>query len=269
MIDLIVHGAAGRMGRRVMTLARQRPTEFRLVAGLERDDHPAIGQRIDEVPLLASSDRTALRERLAGTGSPVVIDFSTPAGLTALGARLLELSLPLVSGTTGLGPEEQALLDRLAARAAVLWAPNTSLGVSLLSRLVTEAAARLGSAAQIEIVETHHRHKADAPSGTALRLAEAARQARPELEVRPGRNGLSAGGRTPHELGVQSVRMGEVVGDHDVHFALDHEIITLSHRALSRDLFAAGALAAAVFVARAAAGRYDMDAVAIAAAPGE
>lgn len=268
MIELIVHGAAGRMGHRVMALAHQRPSSFRVVAGLERADHPAVGQRVEEVPILASGDRAALSERLIGAGSPVVIDFSTPGGLTGLGAVLLDLGLPLVSGTTGLGPAEQALLDRLAGRAAVLWAPNTSLGVSLLARLVTQAAARLGTAAQIEIVETHHRHKADAPSGTALRLAEAVRQARPDLEVRPGRSGLTAGGRAPRELGIQSVRMGEVVGDHDVHLALDHEIITLSHRALSRDLFAAGALAAAAFVARAAAGRYDMDAV-TSAAPGE
>lgn len=247
-VALVVHGAAGRMGRRVLALAAARPAEFRPVLGLERPG--SSPGSIDGVPVVAADDAAAVAAALAATrtagapGAIVLVDFSTPAALVALCRATGPLAnLPLVSGTTGLDASAEAALQDRAARTAVVWAPNMSVGVHVLARLVAAAAAAL-PAADIEIVETHHRHKKDAPSGTALRLGHAAREGRP-------------GGDIP----MHSLRMGEVVGDHEVHFALDHEVVTLRHRALSRDVFAAGALDAARFAATAAPGRYGIEAV--------
>lgn len=268
MIPLIIHGAGGRMGRRVIDLAlADAGAAFGPLVGLERPGHPAAGSAVGEVPVFDSLEAALGRLRSgAGVGAPrgVVVDFSSPAALEALAGPCGRLGLALVSGTTGLSAEVRALLEETARTVAVVWAPNMSLGIHLLYRLVTDAARSLG-AAEVEIVETHHRHKADAPSGTAARLAELVKVARRDAVVRVGRSGTTPGGRPPAEIGVHSVRMGEVVGDHEVHFALDHEIVTLAHRALGREAFAAGALAAARFASGAAPGLYGMDAVLAAA----
>jgi 4-hydroxy-tetrahydrodipicolinate reductase len=268
MIPLIIHGAGGRMGRRVIELAlADAGAAFGPVLGIERPGHPAVGTTAGGVPVVdsfpAALERLGADAAAAGAGDfrAVVVDFSSPAALPTLAAGCVRHRLALVSGTTGYGAAEQARLAEMARSVAVVWAPNMSLGVHLLYRLVAEAARSLGDAAEVEIVETHHRHKADAPSGTAARLADLVRQARQDGEVRVGRSGNTPGGRPPAEIGVHSVRMGEVVGDHEVHFALDHEILTLSHRALGRDVFASGALVAARFAAGAAPGLYGMDAV--------
>lgn len=265
MIPLIVHGAGGRMGRRVLDLALADPgPTFDVLAGIEQPGHPAVGTMAGGVPVVASLEEAVGRLRGgAGAAGPrcVVVDFSSPAALEQLAAACGERGLALVSGTTGLGAPARAALERAARVVPVVWAANMSPGIHLLYRLVTGAARALGESAEVEIVETHHRHKADAPSGTAVRLAELVRESRPGVVVRPGRSGASPGGRPPGEIGVHSVRMGEVVGEHEVHFALDHEILTLSHRALGRDAFAAGALFAARFAAIAASGLHGMDAV--------
>jgi 4-hydroxy-tetrahydrodipicolinate reductase len=248
-VPIVVYGAAGRMGRRVLALAAARPAEFRVVLGLERAGTAPAS--IEGVPIRATDDAAGLAAALAASAGaeeggprPVVIDFSTPAALLALCAAPGPLAaLPLVSGTTGLDAAAEAALSARALVSAVVWAPNMSVGVQLLARLVAATAAALPGAG-IEIVETHHRHKQDAPSGTAIRLGQAVRE----------------GGRTG-DIHMHSLRMGEVVGDHDVHFALDHEVVTLRHRALSRDVFAAGALQAARFAATAPPGRYGIDAV--------
>jgi 4-hydroxy-tetrahydrodipicolinate reductase len=163
----------------------------------------------------------------------------------------------LVSGTTGLSPESRALLDEVAGEIAVLWAPNMSLGVQVLARLVREAVASLGPSYDVEVVETHHNQKADAPSGTATLLVQAAQAARPELQPRHGREG-QLGPRQPQEIGVHALRGGSVVGDHSVHLVGAFDRLEISHRAMSRDLFAAGALRAARFVAGRAPGRYTL-----------
>lgn len=248
-IPLVVHGAAGRMGRRVIALATARPDEFRVVAGFDRAGGAPTS--IDGVPIASLAEGVGVAPNPGGAAAgtavndgsrAVIIDFSTPEALVDLcraGGWLA--TLPLVSGTTGLDAAALAALSERAARTPVVWAPNMSVGVQVLARLVAAAAAALPRA-DIEISETHHHHKKDAPSGTALRLAEAARSA--------GRTG---------DIPMHSLRMGEVVGDHEVYFALEHEIVTLRHRALSRDVFAAGALTAARFAASAAPGRYGID----------
>ncbi|HEX7878835.1 MAG TPA: dihydrodipicolinate reductase C-terminal domain-containing protein, partial [Candidatus Eisenbacteria bacterium] len=197
-----------------------RPDDFRVV------------DRID------SRDAGGCRARLDAHPDAVVVDFSLAAAVPALLEIMDGRSNPLVSGTTGLGDTERRGLSNRASKAAVVWAPNMGLGIPLLARLVREAMALVPDA-QVAIVETHHRHKKDRPSGTALYLAEA------------------AGG----SVDMHSLRIGEVVGEHRLELAFGEERLTFTHQALSRDVFADGALAAARFAAGATAGLYDMEAV--------
>lgn len=258
MIPLLVFGAAGRMGRRVAELAAG-ARGFALVAGIERAEAAASAPPLPGgAPYLTDVDAALrLAEAAAGETLPVVIDFSTPGALVALAPKAAAAGVALVSGTTGLAVAVEEVLAATARAVPVVWAPNMSLGVNLLYRLV-ELAAKALPAADIEIVEAHHRHKADAPSGTAIRLAEAAGAARPDAEMKQGRGGITPGGRGAREIGVHSVRLGEVAGDHDIYFGLEHEVVRLGHRALGRDAFAAGALAAARFASTAQPGLYSM-----------
>lgn len=188
----------------------------------------------------------------------VLVDFSAPAALEASLDRALSAGIPILIGTTGL---DQSVDERIAAaakRLAVLRAPNTSLGVALLAELVERAARVLGPEWDIEIAETHHRTKADAPSGTALLLGEAAARGRAtELKAERGRDGTGLK-RKPGAIGFASLRGGTVAGDHDVLFLGPDERLILSHRAESRMIFARGALAGARFLVGKPAGLYSM-----------
>ncbi len=190
----------------------------------------------------------------------VLIDFSAPAALEESLDRARSANVPILVGTTGLNEEQVRAIDEAAKHVAVLRAPNTSLGVNLLRSLVEQAAARLGPAWDIEVLEMHHRAKVDAPSGTALLLAQAAAQARgktlPEL-ARFDRFG-EPHARKPGTIGFASLRGGSVVGEHVVIFATDGERVELGHRADSRMIFARGALAAARFLVGKPAGLYSM-----------
>jgi 4-hydroxy-tetrahydrodipicolinate reductase len=187
----------------------------------------------------------------------VVVDFSTPAATLALAAVAAAAGTALVSGTTGLGDEVRAALDRVSARIPLLWEPNMSVGVHVLTRLVAQATASL-EGWDLEVVETHHRAKVDAPSGTALRLAEAMQQARAgSTRLVHGREG-KPGPRGAGEIGVHAVRGGDVIGDHVVHFLGGGERLELTHRATSRDVFAHGALRAARWIAGRPPGRYSL-----------
>jgi 4-hydroxy-tetrahydrodipicolinate reductase len=190
----------------------------------------------------------------------VLVDFSAPAALQASLDRAISANIPVLVGTTGLKDEHLAAIDEAAKRVPVLRAPNTSLGVNLLRLLVEQAATRLSAAWDIEILEMHHRAKVDAPSGTALLLAQAAAQARgktlPEL-ARFDRFG-EPHAREPGTIGFASLRGGSVAGEHAVIFATDGERIELGHRADSRMIFARGALAAARFLVGKPAGLYSM-----------
>ena len=192
--------------------------------------------------------------------SDVLVDFSAPAALAGHIEAALAAGVPLVVGTTGLRPEHHRLIDEAAARGlAVLQSANTSLGVNLLSHLVREAAARLGSDWDIEIVEMHHRHKVDAPSGTALLLGAAAAAGRNATSQ--ALNRIGHGSDQPREkgtIGYASLRGGSVAGDHMVVLATDDERIELGHRAESRTIFARGALKACLWMQGKPAGRYAM-----------
>ena len=250
---LVISGATGRMGRTVAKLAEADPA-FRLVGGIDREGAEAPGS----LPSLAAPEG-------AGAlllGADVLIDFSAPVFLRSLLMDRIDIltGTALVIGTTGLGPDEERLLDEAAQRSAVLTAANFSVGVNLLLALAERAAASLGTEFDIEIVEAHHRRKEDAPSGTALALGAAVAAGR-GVELagvrRDGRSGRP-GPRTEGEVGFHSLRGGDVVGDHHVHFIGELEQIELTHRASDRSLFAAGALRAARWLHGRAPGRYTM-----------
>ncbi len=196
---------------------------------------------------------------LAGA-SDVLVDFSSPKALEANLDAAMAAGVPIVVGTTGLEERHLWLCDAAAEHVAVLQTGNTSLGVTLLAHLVREAASRLGEDWDIEIVETHHRRKVDAPSGTALLLGEAAAAGRgialADNSMR-GRDGIT-GTREAGTIGFASLRGGEVAGDHTVQFLSDYEHLTLSHHAENRMIFAQGAVKAAQWLIGKGAGRYSM-----------
>lgn len=188
----------------------------------------------------------------------VLVDFSAPAALEASLERAISAGIPILIGTTGLPSEADQQIAQAARQIAVLRAPNTSLGVALLADLVERAAHVLGPEWDIEIAETHHRSKADAPSGTALLLGEAAAGGRgTPLKAERGRDGTGLK-REPGAIGFASLRGGTVAGEHDVMFLGEEERLILSHRAESRTIFARGALAATRFLVGRPAGLYSM-----------
>lgn len=237
-MHIIVNGAGGRMGREVCRLlAEQGHT---LAAGVDRSGGEGL--------------YGALRDY---TGpADVVIDFSHHEGVEELMDYCVSRGLPLVAATTGYTSEEFARLEEGAKQVPVFQSYNMSIGVALLARLVSQAAA-IFQGCDVEIVEAHHNRKADAPSGTALLLADAVKSQRPDAEYVFGRSGQHK--RQPNEIGIHALRMGNVVGEHEVIFATDNQTITLKHQAHDRALFAEGALAAAHFVAGQPAGLYHMD----------
>ncbi|MCI6989967.1 MAG: 4-hydroxy-tetrahydrodipicolinate reductase [Clostridiales bacterium] len=237
-MNIIVNGAAGRMGQQVCRLlAEQGHT---LAAAVDR----AGGEGF----CAALADYTGPAD--------VVIDFSFHEGVGELVDYCVSRKLPLVAATTGYTPEEFQRLEAGAKEIPIFQSYNMSIGVALLAKLVGQAAA-IFQGCDVEIVEAHHNRKADAPSGTALLLADAVKAKRPDAEYVFGRSGQHK--RQPNEIGIHALRMGNVVGEHEVIFATDNQTITLKHQAHDRALFAEGALAAAHFVVGQPAGLYHMD----------
>lgn len=236
-LRLMVHGAMGRMGTAVRALAAA-DERVLLVAGTDADDDPSA----------------AIRDVDA------VIDFSQPSASPALADLCARHAAALVMGTTGHSDRQFAPVRRAAESVPVVFAPNFSVGVNTLFWLTRQAAHLLGRDFDIEVVEMHHRHKVDAPSGTARRLGEILAEARAlsyENDTRHGRSGQT-GERPPAEIGMHALRGGDVVGDHTVIFAGSGERVELTHRAASRDTFAGGALRAALWARGRPPGLYDM-----------
>lgn len=260
MVQAIVHGAAGKMGRRVVAVLRE-DGGFVLQGAVDCPGTEAIGRDAGElagIGLLGVPVVDRVEAVLAG--AQVIFDFSSPAAALTCLRLAAEQEVAMVIGTTGFTPEQEREVASLAARTRVVKSPNMGLGINVLYRLLREAVSSLGEGYDVEIVETHHRLKKDAPSGTALRLAEVAAQA---LE-RPwpgsgvfGRRG-TPGERTREEIGVHAVRGGDVVGEHTVILAGPGERLELVHRAHSRDTFAWGAVRAARWVLTRPRGLYDM-----------
>ncbi len=251
MIRAAVLGPSGRMGRRVIELLAAR-SDMQVAAAIDHPTSPLVGQSVAGAQVGG--------ELAALAGCDVYIDFTTPESTEAAARTAAPHRVAAVIGTTGLGRgAEQAVAD-LAKVAPVLVAANFSLGVNLLLVLAETAARALGGGFDLEIVEAHHRDKRDAPSGTALALARALAAGRGvELEtvLTTARSG-DVGARPDGEIGVVAVRGGDVIGDHTAYFLGDGERLELTHRAGSRDLFAAGALRAAAWLASRPPGRYTM-----------
>jgi 4-hydroxy-tetrahydrodipicolinate reductase len=259
-IPVAVLGVAGRMGQRLAGLVLD-SDDLALVAGLERPGHAALGHDVGELlgrprtTVIVSSDLDAEVSR-----ARVVIDFTTPASTLAAAAACAARNTAMVVGTTGFTDAERAEFQRRVAGLACVFSPSYSTAMNVLFQLVEQAARALGDGYDIEVVEAHHRHKVDAPSGTALRLAERAAQGRgldPTAATVHGRQGI-VGPRPPAQIGMHAIRAGDLVGDHTVMFAALGECLELHHRATNRDAFAVGALRAVRFVAPAAPGMYSM-----------
>ena len=232
-----------------------------LVAATDRIDSPNIGQDSGELAglgangVLLSIDPTSLFLE-----SDVVIDFSAPDASMHHAALAAETGKAIVIGTTGLTPEQEDMLRQAAEQTAIVYCANTSVGVTLLTEMVEQVAAKLTTGWDIEILETHHHHKVDAPSGTALALGKAAARGRKvDLDraadmVRKGQTGA----RTEGDIGFAVLRGGDVAGEHSVIFYGESERVEITHRANDRVIFARGALRATRFAAAAAPGFYNM-----------
>jgi 4-hydroxy-tetrahydrodipicolinate reductase len=261
MTKVIVAGAAGRMGQRISYMVQQN-SNLELVAGFEQADNPAVGKDIGEVAGFGTTGIiiSAGLESVIDQGD-VIIDFTFHKATMQFAKIAAAHNRAMVIGTTGLSKEDLATLKDLAEGSfPCVQAPNMAVGVNVLFKLVEKAAGILGDAYDVEIVEAHHRMKKDAPSGTALKLGEMAATALGRDLAEVGvyeRNGI-IGERTNTEIGIQTIRAGDIVGEHTVYFAGAGERIEITHRAHSRDNFAGGAATAAVWVAGKTNGLYTM-----------
>lgn len=256
-MKLAIFGASGRMGRAVARLA-QESTDITLVGAIASADDAMLGRDVGEVAGVGAVGVEISSDIRAGLlGAEVVIDFSIASAVRPLYLACASSGVALVSGTTNLDDAAHEALRAAAEKVAVVWAPNMSRGVQVLAEVVALAMRRLGAEFDVEIVEVHHRRKVDSPSGTAVRLLEAAKQVRPELTEVAGRSG-QVGPRRQEEAGVFGVRGGDVIGDHTVHLLGQSERLELTHRATGRDLFARGALSAARFCVGQPAGIYSI-----------
>lgn len=256
-----INGVAGRMGRELV-VACQRNDALELVAAFGAPGGTGIGM---DAGRLAGVDEcgveVASSEAMADTGFDVLVDFSLPEPSIDALRICVEKQAAMVIGTTGYSDEQQAEIDQAAATISIVQAPNYSAGVNLTLELLRTAAKALGDTVDIEVIEAHHRHKIDAPSGTALRIGEV-------LAESTGRNlddcavyarHGNTGARERQTIGFQTIRGGDIVGEHTVLFAGDGERLEISHKASSRQTFAGGAMRAAGWAAQQAPGRYGMN----------
>jgi 4-hydroxy-tetrahydrodipicolinate reductase len=257
-LNVAIHGAAGRMGQRLLALGSAQ-SDLAIAAAVDSPRHPKLGA---DAGVLAGVGELGVP--LAGsieTRPDVVIDFSVPDAVPAIVKRCVELKVPLVVATTGLTSEQQDLLREAARSIPIVWAPSMSLAVNLVMKL-TEIAARAlkdhPSGADVEIIERHHRFKEDAPSGTALRFGQIVASAMGQTAEAHGREGRP-GARQQAEIGYHAVRVGDNPGEHTIVFGLLGETIELRVAASNRDCYAHGALAAARYVVGKPPGLYNMN----------
>lgn len=258
-IGIVVAGSAGRMGRALMEAIAQ-TSDLRLHAALEQAGSPFLGRDAGELIGMPNGVKVGADIEAALDGAQVLIDFTRPAGTMIHAQACVGQGVNLVIGTTGFDAPQKEALAAAAARIAIVMAPNMSVGVTVSLKLLEMAARTLGDDYDVEIVEAHHRHKVDAPSGTALRMGEvvAAALGRDlQSDAVYCREGLT-GERRPGTIGFATIRGGDIVGDHTVIFAGSGERIEITHRAASRATFATGALRAARFLAGRDRGIHDM-----------
>lgn len=258
-IKVAVAGASGRMGKMLIEAALKDP-EIELVAAVDRPDAPAIGRSAGELVGLASDVLVRSDLEVALKGADCLIDFTRPEGTLEHLALCERLGVAMIIGTTGIEADGKARLKDASAKLPIVFAPNMAVGVNVVFQLLETAAKILASGYDIEIVEAHHRHKVDAPSGTALRMGEVVARASGrhlETDAIYGREGVT-GERDPNTIGFATVRGGDIVGDHTVMFCGTGERVEITHKASSRMPYALGSLRAAKFLRGKASGMYDM-----------
>jgi 4-hydroxy-tetrahydrodipicolinate reductase len=260
MIYAAITGAAGRMGAAITGVIKENPL-ITLSGALEKEGCPMLGRDAGEVAgagelgVKITDDRDKAFKRAA-----VIIDFSIPEVTLKTLDEAVARKKAIVIGTTGFSHHQRDRIKEVSRKGRVVMAPNMSVGVNLLAKLVHDAATVLGDDYDVEIIEAHHRHKRDAPSGTAIHLAEVAAAAlkRDLKKVAVYERKGIIGERTRDEIGIQSIRAGDTVGDHTIFFAGMGERIELTHRASSRQTFAMGAVRAAIWLIEKPNGFYDM-----------
>lgn len=260
IVRVAISGCCGKMGNRIASLALEDKSFF-LAGAIENDKHPSLGRDFGEY-LCAEKSGIIINAacRLSLENADVLIEFSNPQATILHLAECLDLKKPVVIGTTGLSDVDAKKIKAASKKIAIVKSSNMSLGVNLLFGILSDTAKKMGAFYDIEIVEAHHNQKKDAPSGTALSMAEIICRALgldSKETIRFGRHGL-VGARPKKEIGIHAVRAGEIIGDHTVLFAGKGECIELTHHAQSRDAFAKGALLAARFLYGKKDGLYDM-----------
>jgi 4-hydroxy-tetrahydrodipicolinate reductase len=254
---IAIHGAAGRMGRRLIALAAADP-KLELVAALETHQNPAIGKDAGELAGIGTAG--VLVTAGLDVATDCLVDFSVPEAVDSIVNLCRDRNLPFVIATTGLSESQKDLVASAAEAVPLVWAPNMSLAVNLTMKLATVAAESLkdiASGADVEIIERHHRFKKDAPSGTALQFGELISQVMGQESQQHGREGM-VGERPRNEIGYHALRTGDNPGEHTIVFGLLGETIELTVRATSRDCYALGALEAAKYVVQQTPGIYTM-----------
>jgi 4-hydroxy-tetrahydrodipicolinate reductase len=260
MIKVIVAGAGGRMGGRLVSLLKE-SKNLQLVGAVEKKGHAAVGQDAGEI---AGCGKLGIRisddlSSVAGAAD-VLIEFTSPEATLEHLSVMANRKKAMVIGTTGLSPDQVGELRSMAKMIPCVFAPNMSVGVTLMLKLIVETATKLGDTYDIEVIEAHHRLKKDAPSGTALKIAQILAEATGkdfDKVVAYSRKGV-IGERKRGEIGMQVIRAGDIVGDHTVLFGGNGERIEITHRATNRDTFATGALRAAEWIVKQPPGLYDM-----------
>jgi 4-hydroxy-tetrahydrodipicolinate reductase len=257
---IVVTGASGRMGQMLIKVIND-SDRATLVGAIERSGHGWVGRDVGEV-MGGSAQGVVVTDdaQKAIANAQVVIDFTAPSATVAFAEIAANTGVVHVIGTTGMTADEIALLAPFADRAVIVRAGNMSLGVTLLTQLTKKVAAALDEDFDIEVIEAHHHHKVDAPSGTALMLGEAAAEGRGVAltdAMDSGRHGIT-GARKRGDIGFSAIRGGDIVGEHDVMFAAAGERIVLRHMATDRAVFARGALKAALWGVKQTPGEYDM-----------
>lgn len=257
-LRLVMHGAAGRMGQRVVACAASDTPPWKLVAAIERAGHPRSGA---DAGVLAGIPAAGVTVSDVWTcPADVVVDFSLPEAVAGIVATCVQKRVPLVVATTGLEEKERAAIADAAKTIAVLQSPSMSLAVNIAMDLVGRAGSllsRVGGRTDVEIIECHHRHKEDSPSGTALKFGEIVQAAMGQTKTAHGREGRP-GARPADEIGYHAVRAGDNPGEHTILFGMEGESFSVNVRATNRDCYARGALAAARFLVGKPAGLYSM-----------
>ena len=260
MINVGVIGAGGRMGRMLIEAIQDNPQTI-LTAAIERQGSSLVGADAGEVAAVGRLDVQIVDDLQSVINKiDVLIDFSLPAATEQNMQVCAEHNVAMVIGTTGFNEQQEQVLAKASEQVAIVYAGNYSTGVNLSLKLLGMAAKAFGTDADVEVIEAHHKHKIDAPSGTAYMMAEAVAEARgqnlKDVAVY-GREGQT-GEREAGTIGIHAIRGGEIIGDHTVMFIADGEVVEITHRARARMTFAAGAMRAATWIVQQSAGQYNM-----------